>query len=79
MAGRSRRAAVAWLLAAAVLLGIGAWCLTRGVDVRSSTAGLLTAPVRQVRLRGEWLTGATVAVTAAVIVAIEGLGRLRRG
>lgn len=69
---------VVWLAVAVVLLGVGAWCLTRGIAIGSSTGGLLTAPVREVRLHGGWLVGATAAVTTALIVALEGVGRSRR-
>lgn len=78
MSSRRSPSALVWLLASVVLLGAGAWCLVRGVEVRASTGGLLTTPVRQVRLRGGWLVGATAAIVAAVLVGLAGAGRLRR-
>lgn len=62
----------------AVLLGVTGWCLVRGIVIAPTTAGLLTAPVDQVTLRGAWLVGATVAGTAAILLAIQLVARLRR-
>jgi hypothetical protein len=73
---------VAATVVAVVLAAVAVWCLTRGIETRLSTGGLLTAPVPRTTLRGGWLLGAAAAGTVAILVALEagsGLtGRWRR-
>lgn len=58
-------------VATVLLLVLAGWCLSRGIRVESSTAGLLTAPIPQTRLFGGWLVGAAGAVTAAILCGLE--------
>lgn len=69
VSGAARRGAA--LVATVVLLALAAWCLTRGIEVRSSTGGLLTAPVPSTRVSGGWLLAAAVAGTAGILTALE--------
>jgi hypothetical protein len=64
-------------VATLILLGVTAWCLVHGIRFGSSTGGLLLAPVRQVRIEGGWIVGATAAATAAVLVAVWAVLRRR--
>ena len=77
---RARRRALAGAVATVVLVGLGVWCLTRGVVPVATTGGLLVAPVVETRLVGGWITGGVAALTAAVLAAVDagGAARTRR-
>lgn len=67
-------AGLAVLLLAAAVVG-----LVTGVETRSTTGGLLVAPIAQLHLVGGRLLAGTAAGCAAVLVALAARARWRRG
>lgn len=73
MSGRTVVTAVATV----VLVVAGVLCLMHGVDTSLSTGGLLVSPVPLTQVRGGWVCGGIVLVTAAVLSGIDAVARWR--